>query len=107
LHDLPQGTRRGVRLDRPGGAVTFSLAGWSGDAWRLSIIAGPLPPLCSRCGSHILAERPEDPHVVLRVATLDDDPGVRPVVRIFIADSGPWLDEGDDLPRYLTWPPGR
>src|SRR5262245_963158 len=62
---------------------------------------------CSGCGSHILAERPDDPHVVLRVATLDDDPGVRPVVHIFIADAVPWLDEGDDLPRYLERPPTR
>jgi hypothetical protein len=62
---------------------------------------------CPRCGSHILAERLEDPHVVLRVATLDDDPGVRPVVHIFIADAVPWLDEGDDLPRYLERPPRR
>ena len=62
---------------------------------------------CSACGSHILAERPEDPHVVLRVATLDEDPGVRPAVHIFIADAVPWLDEGDDLPRYLERPPAR
>lgn len=54
---------------------------------------------CARCGSHILAERLDDPHILLRVATLDDDPGVRPVVHIFIADAVPWLDEGDDLPR--------
>jgi hypothetical protein len=50
---------------------------------------------CSRCGSHILAERLEDAHV-LRVAMLDDDPGVRPVAHIFIANAAPWLDEGDD-----------
>ena len=62
---------------------------------------------CSGCGSHILAERLNDPHVVLRVATLDEDPCVRPAIHIWIADSAPWLDEGDDLPRYLEWPPGR
>ena len=42
------------------------------------------------------AERLEDPHVVLRVAMLDDDHGVRPVAHIFIANAAPWLDEGDD-----------
>ena len=38
---------------------------------------------CSICGSHVLAERPADPHVVLRVATLDDDPGARPLIHIW------------------------
>jgi len=69
--------------------------------------AGRFRRFCGRCGSHIMAERLEDPHVVLRVATLDDDPGKQPVVHIFIADAAPWLDEAEDLPRYLTWPPGR
>ena len=62
---------------------------------------------CTGCGSHILAERLNDPHVVLRVATLDDDPGLRPVLHLWIENAAPWLDEGDDLPRYLQWPPGR
>ena len=35
------------------------------------------------------------------------DLGARPVIHIWIADAAPWLDEGDDLPRYLEWPPGR
>ena len=43
------------------------------------------------CGSHILAERAGEPHVVLRVATLDDDPTVRPVVHIWTSHDVPWL----------------
>ena len=39
---------------------------------------GKLRHFCSKCGSHIYAERPELPFVVLRAATLDDDPGIKP-----------------------------
>ena len=30
---------------------------------------------CSVCGSHLVAEREGEPQLILRVATLDDDPG--------------------------------
>jgi hypothetical protein len=38
---------------------------------------GKMRRFCSVCGTHIVAERAEQPHVVLRVATLDDDPMLR------------------------------
>src|SRR5262249_24482759 len=41
---------------------------------------GRVRRFCSVCGSHLVAERATDPHVVLRVATLDEDPGSRPGV---------------------------
>ncbi len=60
---------------------------------------------CSVCGTHVVAERAEQPHVVLRVATLDDDPSTRPIVHIWTSHSVPWLaDEG--LPQFPEWPPG-
>lgn len=34
------------------------------------------------CGSHLVAEREGQPELILRVATLDDDPGVRPVAHL-------------------------
>jgi hypothetical protein len=61
----------------------------------------------SGCGTHIVAERADQPHVVLRVATLDDDPTVRPAVHIWTSHDVPWLVEGEDLPRFPEWPPGR
>lgn len=36
---------------------------------------GKLRHFCSVCGSHLMAERLAQPHVVVRVATLDEDPG--------------------------------
>ena len=42
---------------------------------------GKFRHFCSRCGSHLIAEREFQPHVIVRVATLDDDPGARPTAR--------------------------
>lgn len=35
---------------------------------------GKLRYFCSVCGSHLVAERVNQPHVIVRVATLDEDP---------------------------------
>lgn len=52
---------------------------------------GKLRHFCSRCGSHLMAERGHQPHVIVRVATLDDDPGVRPTSHIWTSHDVPWL----------------
>jgi len=65
---------------------------------------GKLRRFCPKCGTHLVAERPEQPHVILRVAMLDDDPELRPMLHIWTSDDVPWLK---DLPRYPEWPPVR
>jgi hypothetical protein len=55
---------------------------------------------CSRCGSHIYAERPELPDVVLRAGSLDTDPGIRPVRHVWVSHARPWLAHHDGLPEY-------
>lgn len=60
---------------------------------------GKLRHFCSRCGSHLLAERPAQPHVIVRVATLDQDPGLTPQRHIWTAHDRPWL-----APAAETWP---
>jgi hypothetical protein len=62
---------------------------------------------CSVCGSHLIAERPAEPHVILRVATLDDEPGTKPAVHIWRSHEVPWLAYEGDIKRYEEWPPGR
>ncbi|WP_416364007.1 GFA family protein [Pseudomonas sp. NFX183] len=52
---------------------------------------GKFRHFCSRCGSHLMAERRHQPHVIVRVATLDDDPGVRPTSHIWTSHDVPWL----------------
>lgn len=61
---------------------------------------------CSRCGSHLMAERPAMPLVIVRVATLDEDPGTRPQAHIWQEHDKPWLNwEGID--GFAQWPPGK
>lgn len=62
---------------------------------------------CSQCGTHLVAERPAQSHVLLRVATLDEDPGRRPMLHIWTSHEAPWLLDEADLPRHAEWQPGR
>ncbi len=62
---------------------------------------------CSGCGAHLIAEREGQAHVIVRVATLDEDPGVRPQAHIWCAHERPWLAADADVPSYPEWPPGR
>ena len=41
------------------------------------------------------------------LATLDDDPGVRPNAHAFIIDKAPWFAVTDDLPQYPARIPGQ
>jgi ADP-ribosyl-[dinitrogen reductase] hydrolase len=68
---------------------------------------GKLRHFCSVCGSHLIAQRPAQPHVIVRVATLDDDPGVKPVVHIWCSHDVPWLSSDNDIPRHQEWQPDR
>lgn len=81
---------------------------WMAGEERLSVFQsspGKLRRFCSVCGTHLVAERPGLPHVILRVGTLDDDPGTRPIMHIWTSHDTPWLAEGAKVPRYPEWPP--
>ena len=65
---------------------------------------GRLRRFCSECGSHIVAERPADPHVVLRVATLDDDPGSQPLIHIWRSHEVPWCAYEGAIKDFAEWP---
>jgi hypothetical protein len=68
---------------------------------------GKLRHFCSTCGSHLVAERPNQPHVILRVATLDDDPALRPTMHIWRSQDASWLQDEGNVPSYQEWQPGR
>lgn len=65
---------------------------------------GKLRCFCGECGTHLVAHRPAQPHVILRVATLDDDPQTKPVMHIWISQAVPWLVDEGEVPRYAEWP---
>ena len=68
---------------------------------------GKIRRFCGVCGSHLVAARAAQAHVILRVATLDDDPGAGPSSHIWVSHDPAWLVDGADTSRYAQWPPGR
>ena len=66
---------------------------------------GKLRRFCSVCGSHLVADRASQPHVVLRVATLDEASDARPRAHIWVSHDASWLEYGDEaVPSYPSMP---
>lgn len=61
---------------------------------------------CSRCGCHLMAAVDGADYVVLRAASLDDDPGMKPQRRIWRSHDAPWLFEDGEVPSFEEFPPG-
>ena len=53
---------------------------------------------CPNCGSHLIAAWDHEDDVILRVGSLYDDPGSRPVIHIWTEEKAPWFDLAADLP---------
>ncbi|QIB32801.1 GFA family protein [Ancylobacter pratisalsi] len=66
---------------------------------------GKFRRFCRHCGTHVFAERPAQPHIILRLATLDEDPGERPAFHIWTSHDVDWLKP--ECPSYPEWQPGR
>jgi hypothetical protein len=66
---------------------------------------GKYRKFCGNCGTHIYSERPAQTHVILRVATLDENPKQRPEFHIWTSHDVSWLDP--ECPAYPEWQPGR
>lgn len=63
---------------------------------------------CSNCGTHLVAMREGQPHVVLRVATLDEAPArVEAFAHIWVSHDLPWLHYDESLPSHSEFPPSR
>lgn len=92
-----------ARVDRP------SFRWLSGEASVRAFESSPgkLRHFCGQCGTHLMAEWVAQPQVILRVATLDDDPGVRPKAHIWLSHQVPWLAHGADLPSFGEAPPAK
>jgi hypothetical protein len=57
---------------------------------------------CAQCGGHLWSRNPDDPTVLsVRLGAFDEDPGIRPSFRQFVAYAAPWEPIPDDgLPRF-------
>ena len=52
---------------------------------------------CSACGSALWSRSQEDPDIFsIRLGAFDDDPGIRPTYRQFVAYAAPWEPIPDD-----------
>ena len=53
---------------------------------------------CPKCGSHLIAAWDHEDEVILRVGSLVDDPGSKPVIHIWTDEKASWFDLDDGLP---------
>jgi hypothetical protein len=60
---------------------------------------------CAVCGSHLMAEWHDRAEVIVRVATLDGDPGLRPSATIWSSHASPWLADDPSFAHYPELPP--
>ena len=62
---------------------------------------------CKTCGTQLIADYPDKQFVIVRVATLDEDPGCVPERQIWASQQAPWLHYGADVVAYPEWQPGK
>nr|AEI89631.1 putative glutathione-dependent formaldehyde-activating protein [Sinorhizobium fredii GR64] len=66
---------------------------------------GKLRWFCSRCGSHVYAERPANPEMkVLRAGTFDTDPGSVPMSNVWLSHARPWLAQDPAKENFEEFP---
>ncbi|MCY0966198.1 GFA family protein [Parathalassolituus penaei] len=66
---------------------------------------GRVRMFCSCCGSQLIKTIDGRDTLVLRVATLDEDPGQTPQQHIWVSHQVPWLQAAADIPVWDEWPP--
>lgn len=60
---------------------------------------------CSICGSPMLSKFGADQTAFsLALGSLDDDPGLRPEMHVYVASKAPWSTIADDLPQFAELP---
>lgn len=99
-HGTPFVTRIGV----PRGGLRFL----QGAEHVRSFSSGPdgSRPFCGRCGSALPGTDPDGPNLYVPAASLDGDPGVRPVAHHFVGSKAPWYDICDAAMQFDALPPG-
>jgi hypothetical protein len=57
---------------------------------------------CTVCGAHLFSRNPDDPtQMTIRMSAFDEDPGVRPTWRAYVAYAAPWEEiPDDDIERF-------
>jgi hypothetical protein len=60
---------------------------------------------CKLCSSSLFALVRDGQFVHVKMGTLVDDPGIRPMLHIFVGSKAPWHEITDSLPQYADLPP--
>jgi len=61
---------------------------------------------CGVCGSSAPWVVGERQLVFVPAGLLDDDPGVRPALHMFVGSKAPWWEITDNAPQFEEWVPG-
>jgi hypothetical protein len=86
-------------------AETFRWLTGSGLVQQFESSPGTFRAFCRVCGSNMPVLEDDESHVIVPAGTLDDDPGVRPIVHIHAASKAPWHVISDALPQFPEFPP--
>ena len=82
---------------------------WTRGKEHLSFYESTAPTIktfCSICGSSLISLIRDNPdYIGVPIGGLDQDPGRRPEMHIFVGSKAPWYEITDDLPQYEEWPP--
>lgn len=74
------------------------------DSYKVPDAKAFAPAFCRECGS--LVPKVYDGSVaVIPAGALDDDPGSKPALHIFVDSKAPWYQIADELPQYAELPP--
>lgn len=61
---------------------------------------------CRVCGSRAPSRSADGSLYFVPAGLLDDDPGVRPALHMFVGSKAPWWEITDGLPQFEEWVPG-
>jgi hypothetical protein len=99
-HGTPFGTFASVRLQE------FRFLGGEDHIQRYESSPGNFRQFCRICGSPVPIVYPDGGTVTVPAGLLDDDPGVRPALHLFVGSKAPWWEITDGLPTFEDWVPG-
>jgi hypothetical protein len=60
---------------------------------------------CEKCGSGAPRIDPEFKMAYVPAGSLDTDPGIKPLARIFVGSKASWVDITDTVPQFAQLPP--
>ena len=73
---------------------------------RFESSTGSFRTFCKVCGSIAPSKATYLTTLSIPAGLLDNDPGVRPKLHVFVSSKAPWWDIADGLPQHEKWVPG-